>query len=139
MPSIENKDFWDLRDLAELAEECRDILDPESEEDADERQEALEVLAKLSGLADDLNQSNDATDGDSVSEALNDAMGYYGPTLVSESYWEDYAQETVHDFGYISEDLPELIRNNIDWSGIAEDMKVDYTCVTFDGGDWYIR
>lgn len=139
MPSIENKDFWDLRDLAELAEECRDILDPESEEDADERQEALEVLAKLSGLADDLNQSNDATDGDSVSEALNDAMGYYGPTLVSESYWEDYAKETVIDFGYISDDMPEMIRNNIDWSGIAEDMQQDYTCVTFDGNDWYIR
>lgn len=139
MPSIENKDFWDLRDLAELAEECRDILDPEMDSDDEEMQEALEVLTKLSKLSGDLNQESDATDGDSVSEALNDAMGYYGPTLISESYWEDYAKETVIEFGYISDDMPEMIRNNIDWSGIAEDMKVDYTCVTFDGSDWYIR
>lgn len=139
MPSIENKDFWDLRDLAELAEECRDVLDPEMESDEDEMQEAREVLVELSKLSGDLNQESDATDGDSVSEALNDAMGYYGPTLISEDYFPDYAEEFVTDCGYISDDMPEMIRNNIDWSGIAEDMKVDYTCVTFDGSDWYIR
>lgn len=142
MPSIENKDFWDLRDLAELAEECRDVLDPDNEPDTyddEERQEAVEVLAKLSGLAGDLNQSSDPLDGDSVAEALNDAMGYYGPTLISEDHFPDYAEEYVNDCGYISEDLPELIRNNIDFAGIANDMKSDFTCVTFDGSDWYIR
>ncbi len=142
MPTIENKDFWDLRDLAELAEECRDILDPENEPDTyddEERQEAREVLVKLSKLADDLNQESDETDGDSVAEALNDAMGVYGPTLISESYFPDYAEEFVRDCGYISDDLPSLIADNINWEGIAEDLKVDYTCVTFDGSDWYIR
>lgn len=142
MPSIENKDFWDLRDLAELAEECRDVLDPENEPDTyddDERQEAREVLAKLSKLADDLNQANDETDGDSVAEALNDAMGYYGPTLLSESYFPDYVKEFVSDCGYIPSELPEFIANNIDWDGVADDMKQDFTSVTFDGEDWYIR
>lgn len=142
MPSIENKDFWDLRDLADLAEECRDVLDPDNEPDTyddEERQEAVEVLAKLSKLADDLNQESDETDGDSVSEALNDAMGVYGPTLISEDHFPDYVQEFVTDSGYIPEDLPAFISNNIDWDGVADDMKSDYTCVSFDGEDWYIR
>lgn len=142
MPAIENKDFWDLRDLAELAEECRDVLDPENEPDTyddEERQEAREVLVKLSKLADDLNQANDETDGDSVSEALNDAMGYYGPTLLSEDYFPEYVKEFVSDCGYIPAELPGFIANNIDWDGVAEDMKQDFTSVTFDGEDWYIR
>jgi hypothetical protein len=142
MPAIENKDFWDLRDLASLAEECRDVLDPENEPDTyddDERQEARETLVKLSGLAADLNQENDETDGDSVSEALNDAMGYYGPTLMSEDYFPSYVQEFVTDCGYLPDNLPSFIASNIDWDGVADDMKQDFTSVTFDGEDWYIR
>ena len=142
MPDIESKEFWDLRDLAELAIECRDVLDPENEPDTydeDERQEAREILVKLSKLASDLNEQSDATDGDSVSEALDAAMGAYGPTLLSEDYFPEYAKEFVSDCGYISDDLPELIANNIDWAGIAEDMRHDFTCISFDGGDWYIR
>jgi hypothetical protein len=140
MATIENKDFWDLRDLAELAEECRDVLDPEAEGyDDEERQEAREVLAKLSKLAEDLNQENDATDGDSVAEALNDATGYYGPTLLSEDYFPDYVKEFVSDCGYIPDNLPSFISSNIDWDGVADDMKQDFTSVTFDGEDWYIR
>lgn len=142
MPTIEYKDFWDLRDLAELAEECRDVLDPENEPDTyddEERQEAREVLVKLSKLADDLNQESDETDGDSVAGALNEAMNQLGPTLISEDYFPEYVREFVEDCGYIPSDLPGFISNNIDWDGVAEDMKVDYTCVNFDGEDWYIR
>lgn len=138
MPEIESKEFWDLRDLGKLAIECGDILEDE-DEDADEKQDAREVLAKLAGLAGDLNQDCDAEDGESVRDALEAAMGWYGPTLVSEGHFTDYIKEFVTDCGYIQDDLPAFIANNIDWDGVADDCKVDYTSVTFDGEDWYIR
>ncbi len=139
MPTIENKDFWDLRDLAELARECAtEIEDPENY-DEDERQESSETLAKLASLAEDLNQSCDAEDGESVADALDAAMNNLGPTLVSEDHFTDYIKEFVSDCGYIPSELPSFLENNIDWNGVADDLKVDYTSVTFDGEDWYIR
>ena len=61
----------------------------------------------------------------------------YGVTLIDEDDFEDYCQEFVEDCGYISKDTPQLIKNNIDWSGIADDMKQDYTEVDF-RGDTYL-
>jgi hypothetical protein len=138
MPTIESKDFWDLRDLAQLATDCGDILE-DDEEDADEKQEATETLAKLSELAGDLGHANNPEDAESVAEALEAAMNSYGPTLVSENYFTDYIREFVSDCGYIPSDIPSFLENNIDWNGVADDLKVDYTCVTFDSEDWYIR
>jgi Antirestriction protein (ArdA) len=73
-----------------------------------------------------------------VIEAINDLEDEltewrYGVTLIEEADFEDYCQEFVEDCGYISKDMPQLIKNNIDWSGIAEDMKQDYTEVEFRG------
>lgn len=139
MASIEAKDFWDLRDLADLARECgAEIEDVESYDD-DERQESTETLAKLAKLAEDLNQSCDTEDADSVAEALDAAMNNYGPTLISEDHFVDAMKQDMEDFGYISSDVPWFITNNIDWDGVADDLKSDYTSVTFDGEDYYIR
>lgn len=72
-----------------------------------------------------------------VIEAINElensvgSMWEYGVTLIEEDDFEDYCQEFVEDCGYISKDTPQLIKNNIDWSGIADDMKQDYTEVDF--------
>lgn len=38
-----------------------------------------------------------------------------------------------------SNDLPAIIENNIDWSGIADDMRVDYTEVEYEGRTYLFR
>ncbi len=55
-----------------------------------------------------------------------------GVTLIEESDFEDYCKEFVDDC-YGLRDVPQLIRNNIDWSGVADDMKQDYSETTYQG------
>lgn len=80
-----------------------------------------------------------------VIEAINsleDEVGdewEYGVTLIEECEFEEYCQEFVEDCGYISKDTPQLIKNNIDWSGITDDMKQDYTETTFKGEGYLYR
>lgn len=63
----------------------------------------------------------------------------YGVTLIDEDEFEDYCEDFVEDCGYISKDMPYLIRNNIDWKGIADDMKQDYSELTFRGTNYLFR
>jgi predicted nuclease with TOPRIM domain len=63
----------------------------------------------------------------------------YGVTLIEEDDFEEYCEDFVKDCGYIRDDTPQLIQNNIDWSGIADDMKQDYLEVSFRGNNYLFR
>jgi hypothetical protein len=74
----------------------------------------------------------------------DEADGYvadwqYGEALIRESYFTEYVEQFCDDVGYISDDLPWVIENNIDFDGIAEDFKVDYTELDFDGVTYFAR
>lgn len=64
---------------------------------------------------------------------------HYGEVAIRESYFEVYARQTLEDCGMIPSNLPGFIENNIDWSGVAEDMLVDYSEIDFDGVTYYVR
>lgn len=73
---------------------------------------------------------------------LEDEVGSeweYGVTLIEENEFEDYCEEFCEDVGYISRDMPYLIRNNIDFKGIAEDMKQDYSELEYQGRNYLFR
>lgn len=57
----------------------------------------------------------------------------YGVTLIDEGDFEEYCEELVSDIGDLPKELPSYISNNIDWSGVADDLKADYTDVTYRG------
>ena len=63
----------------------------------------------------------------------------FGETLIPEDDFEYYCEELMEEFGYINKDTPQLIKNNIDYKGIAEDMKYDYTEVTYQGNSYLGR
>ena len=63
----------------------------------------------------------------------------YGVTLIDEDDFQDYCEELVSDIGDLPKDLPSYISNNIDWEGIAEDLKVDYSEVEFRGTSYLYR
>lgn len=63
----------------------------------------------------------------------------YGVTLIDEDDFQDYCEELVSDIGDLPKDLPSYISNNIDWEGVAEDLKVDYTEVEFRGTTYLYR
>ena len=63
----------------------------------------------------------------------------YGVTLIDEDDFEDYCEEELEQCGYFPKDFPQWIKNNIDWKGIAEDMKQDYSEVEFRGTTYLFR
>ena len=63
----------------------------------------------------------------------------FGTTLISEYDFQEYCEEFVRDCGYLSRDTPALIENNIDWSGIADDMRIDYSEVEYQGTTYLFR
>jgi len=64
---------------------------------------------------------------------INNGEWEFGTYLIDEDDFEEYCEEFCNDVGYISRDTPSLIANNIDWKGIADDMKQDYSEVEYRG------
>jgi len=136
--SIETDSRVNISDLSTRAEECADILeDPEQyePEDIDEANADLKILGDFVG---NCNHSYDPEDPHSIVSAL-DSIGQDEDTLISEDTFEDYAQEYVEDFGLIPDTLSDLIKTNIDWAGVANDLRSDFSSVTLDGVDYLHR
>ena len=72
------------------------------------------------------------------SDVLNGEFDY-GTTLIDEDDFTDYCEELVEDIGDLPRDLPSYIKNNIDWEGVAEDLKADYSEVDFRGTTYLYR
>lgn len=70
------------------------------------------------------------------------AEGYsdwsHGATLIRDSYFEDYAQQTAEELGLIPEDGAWPC-TCIDWEKAALELQMDYTSVEFDGTTYWIR
>lgn len=60
-----------------------------------------------------------------------------GSNLISESIFAEYCEEFAYDTGDISRDSQMAFY--VDWDKYAEDMKMDYTTITFQGTDFYIQ
>lgn len=75
----------------------------------------------------------------SFCEELEDyAVDYqHGETIIHEDYFTEYCEDMVKDCGYISDDLPGWIE--INWEDTADNMKVDYTTVEYQGDTYYVR
>lgn len=62
----------------------------------------------------------------------------YGVTLIHEDYFEQYAEELAEDIALINRNALWPL-NHIDWKAAAEELKIDYTTVDFDGETYYVR
>ena len=63
----------------------------------------------------------------------------HGEAIISEDYFEEYCEEYLKDCEYLPDNLPALIENNIDFKGIADDMKQDYTEAEYYGTTYLMR
>jgi uncharacterized protein (UPF0335 family) len=127
-------DVIDSRDVIKRIEYLNDFLadlpDDVTEETYDpledrngNRNDAIQERIKLRELED---------------EASNYAPDWrYGETLIRESYWPTYAEEMVKDIGDMPKEIPAYVV--IDWEATANNLKVDYTEVDFDGVTYLIR
>lgn len=117
-----NQDILDIRDIIERLEELE--ADQPLEDDED-----LAELDTLKGLVEELRGygGDHRWDGD-----------WFPVTLIRDSYFVEYAQELAEEVGAINPEASWLA-NYIDWSAVADDLKMDYSAVEFDGVDYWYR
>ena len=61
---------------------------------------------------------------------------YFGETLIPEDDFTEYCKDMVEDYLY---NVPDFIKDNINWNGVASDLEVDYTNVTYRGESYLVR
>lgn len=150
-----NNNVFDTRDLidyrAGLATELVDNWNELSDED--HQASDIDDLLGTSGFefADDIKEifsEFEADNSDEINHYNNivefceelevQAADYrYGESVIHESYFTEYTEETLVDCGYLPKDLPSWIV--IDMEATAENVKVDYCEVNFEGETYYIR
>jgi hypothetical protein len=127
--------MMDLRDLSKELEDLRErksdlaesLKDDAVRSDGDDRldDDDEDRLAMLESLEKDLGNDLDAY-------ARNESA------MIADDSFEAYAEELADDLGAIDRNATWPL-NHIDWQAAARDLQQDYTLVTFDGEDWWIR
>lgn len=138
MGLIEHSNMVDITELATAAQEAVDIVtEPEEHEEDDvaDARELLEILAKFVG---EFGESGDLEEPDTIVDALN-TISSDEEYMISVDHFTDYCKELVSDLGYLPDNLPAFIESNIDWDGVADDLKADYSTVTLDGEEYLHR
>jgi len=86
-------------------------------------------------------QLEDARQRVEILEALLDEIGSessHGVTLIREDCFEEYARELADELGLIPDDV-QWPFTCIDWERAADELRQDYSEVTFDGDEWLYR
>jgi len=104
--------------------DLRDIINRyEAEMDVDGQEQDEEYLAQCEALFEQYS-------GDYEEAAENE------PTLILDSQFLDYAMEFAYDIGAAQRDV---LWPPIDWDDAAEELKMDFTEVTFGGHTYLTR
>lgn len=130
----ENDDVVDSRDIIARIEYLRafladlpDNVSPETyDPDDDKRGDRSEAVKEY----DELREL------ESMGESYAPDWSH-GETLINEDYFTTYAEELVKDIGDLPQEIPAYIA--IDWEATAQNLKVDYTEISFRGSTFLIR
>jgi len=109
--------------------------------------DSRDVVGYLGHLKDELeDMTGDSLDHlqldiDKLQEFVNTCEKYssdweYGVSIIPEAKWVDYVKDMLIDIGYIPKDIPGFIE--IDWEATAENIKVDYVDVEYDGEKFFL-
>ena len=113
----ENREEGDTEHLDKGIEDAQARVD-HAEIDFDESEQ--EELTELESLRDEISEWKD------------------GATLVAERDFEEYARQLAEDLGAISEESSWPC-NCIDWARAADELKMDYSEVTYQGTTYLYR
>jgi hypothetical protein len=70
-------------------------------------------------------------------ELLFDTVDGDGDSLIRVSHWKRYIIDEWAQV-VVDSNLPDLLKNNIDWQGAANDASSDHTSVDFDGVNYLV-
>ena len=147
-------DTRDLKERKEELEAMRDaVTDAQSELDQhidlkpseDDEEEFTDWEYELAALEETVENAKDEF-GDAEKEELKELEELeseisdfnHGETMIPVDDFEDYARELAWDLGAIDGDAKWPL-NHIDWEAAAEALAQDYTIVSYQGDDYYVR
>lgn len=62
----------------------------------------------------------------------------HGVTLVHSTYFVEYVRDFKQDVDHeVFDAMPDWVKANLDWEGIAEDMRSDFTIIEWEGETFY--
>lgn len=137
--------YLDSRDLIEERDELKEqVLNSfnetfpqyETQSFEDIRFEEEEIDSWKEGFQDEINE---ITCIDDLENEVSSSKWDHGITFISKGDFEDYCEEMVSDIGDLPSTLPNYIKNNINWEGVADDLKQDYSEVEFRGVNYLYR
>jgi len=111
----------DIDALLNRKNELVDLRDDEDHEFQDYEQEELDELLELESEIGSLEE--------------NARNGVY---FIDEDYFVEYAKELAYDIGVVSDDLS-WPATHIDWDAAADELRMDYTEVEFDGNSYLVN
>lgn len=115
----------DIDALLNRKNELVDILNDEDEVySVDEQKDAQDELDTLLELESEIG---------SLEECARN-----GVYFIDEDYFVEYAKELAYDIGAVSNDI-EWPNYHIDWEAAANDLRMDYTEVEFEGNNYLVR
>jgi hypothetical protein len=137
----------DTRDLIERRDELKqDVLDSFKDtfehyaDDTDDFEYILWDEEEIQSWREDwYKELEEIEDIDDLENEIDNGEFDYGITLIPEDYFVEYCKDLVSDIGDLPRDLPFYIENNIDWDGVADDLKQDYSEVEFRGETYLYR
>lgn len=134
---IEHADYIDVRDIADVLDEFVRTL--EDSEDAWDKEDARDTINEYRNALNQLGQFPAEDNDQAVADTWREFANTGDVTVIYVNYFTEYAEEMVKDLGYIDQNLPDFIRDNINWEGVADALSVDYTEFHLDGHDYYLR
>ena len=111
-----NDDIIDSRELEERLEELKQLAEDNeiNEEDQEELKMILEIKEECGGYGWE-----------------------YGITFIRAIYFDEYAEE-YFDNNY-AHNIPENLRNYIDYKAFSRDLEIDYSSVDINGVYYYFK
>jgi hypothetical protein len=137
-----NDSHIDLRDVTDRVEELRS--EREDHEATDDDADGGQIVADKpwADVAPD-----DAEELTALESLLSELAGYggdhqwegtwYPAGLIHEDAFVDAMKELVEDIGDLPNDMPSYVV--VDWDATAENLRVDYSSVEFDGATYWYR
>lgn len=135
----------ELQDAEEAALETFDDAKASLDVDDEESCDALSEARITHRAAEAALAAWEADNGDeyrALKALADEAEGYagdwhHGAALIRESYFTDYCKDMLEDCGDLPRDMPGYLI--IDWDATADNLRVDYTEVDFDGVTYLVR
>ena len=138
---LEKADAQEALDAHRAAPRCEEYDEETWDEQTEELEEAVtdaETALESAQLDFGLDEQTELEELETLEDEISDF--HHGETMIPEGDFEDYAREYAEELGYMDNKAASSWPFTcIDWEQAAKELAHDYTTVSYQGEDYYVR